>query len=238
MAELIWELVPVVFGIVASPLAIIALVAVLLSKRPKLNGTMYLFGWILGVSIALSASYAVFGYFELEAQREPPLWVPFARLVLATVLVAGAVWTYRRAHRRTLKMASARSPMEIAEAAPQLPGWLQAVEHFSPGRSFLLGSGIFLLNPVNMSCAIVASLDVRLAEVGSSASMWVLIVFAVISISPMAIPVVLVAVKGRDAEPFLNGVRGWIASHNTTLTVVLLAMVAFMQVQKAIPFLF
>lgn len=50
----------------------------------------------------------------------------------------------------------------------------------------------------------------------------------------MAIPVVLVYLRGEDAAPMLAALRRWIASHNGTLSVVLLALVGFLQIQKAL----
>ncbi|WP_163543930.1 GAP family protein [Occultella kanbiaonis] len=237
MGELIWELVPVVLGVVASPLAIMALVAVLLSRRARANGLTYLIGWAAAVILSLSIAYGVFGLLELGARHDPPMWVPIARLLLAAVLFSGAIWTYRRSRAQLRQMAAAATPEEVSAAAPQLPGWLQTVQDFSPLRSFALGLGIFVLNPVNMSCAIVAALDIRLASVGQGPSLGVLIGFAVVGILPMAIPVVLTYVRGERAEPTLAALRGWIAAHNGTLSVVLLVVVGFMQIQKAIPVL-
>lgn len=43
------QLVPVVFGVILSPLAIMALVAILLSDRAWANGIAYLVGWVVGI---------------------------------------------------------------------------------------------------------------------------------------------------------------------------------------------
>ena len=234
MIDLLWDLLPVVLGVVASPLAIMALVAVLLSRRARVNGLAYLGGWAVAVVVALCAAYAIFGTLELEQRHDPPMWLPFARIILAAVLFTGAVWTYRRAHAEVAKMATATTPEQTAAAAPQLPGWLQKVGEFSPPRSFALGLGVFTLNPVNMSCAIVAALDIRLSGLTAGSSLWVLLGFATISIAPMTIPVVLAIVKRERAEPTLSALRTWIAAHNGTLSVVMFTLVGFMQMQKAL----
>jgi hypothetical protein len=92
MSDLIVGLLPPAFGIVASPLAIMALIAVLLSPRARVNGVMYLIGWAVALLLTVSVAYAVFGALEIRAEREPPLWVPFVRLLLGVVLLVGAVW--------------------------------------------------------------------------------------------------------------------------------------------------
>ena len=49
MTELIVQLIPLVIGIVMSPLAIMALVAILVSKMARANGIVFLIGWVVGV---------------------------------------------------------------------------------------------------------------------------------------------------------------------------------------------
>nr|WP_246306833.1 GAP family protein [Herbiconiux flava] len=228
------SLLPLSLGIVMSPLAIMALVAVLLSGRPRQNGVAFLLGWAVAIVVALGVSYTVFGLLELRERTAPPVWVPTVRLVLGLLLVGGAVWIYRRGRAHTRAMAEAQSPAEVAAAAPQLPGWLQKVSTFSPGRSFLLGLGIFLLNPVDASCAVLAGLDVRLAEVEPSAGVAALVVFGIVGVLPIGTPVVLVLVRGESAAPVLTRIRTWIASHTSVLNAALVLVIAVLQLQKAV----
>ncbi|MBS1907005.1 MAG: GAP family protein [Actinobacteria bacterium] len=235
MISLTWDLLPVLLGVIASPLAVMALVAVLLSARARRNGPLYLLGWSLAVGIAVLAAYGLLGLADGTGRADHPApWVPFARLVLGVLLGVAAVWTHRRSRAKLALMAAATTPEEVTAAAPQLPGWLRSVESFTPGRSFALGLGIFLLNPVNMSCAIIAALDVRLADLSAPAPAVFLTVFIVLSIVPMAVPVLLVLRLGSAAAPVLDRIRSWIAAHNGTLSAVMLAIVGFGQIQKAL----
>ncbi|GAB2448490.1 MFS family permease [Conyzicola lurida] len=231
MGELIVSLVPLALGIVMSPLAIMALVAVLVSRRARANGVAFLIGWIVAISAALAVSYLVFGSLELHERATPPLWVALVRLLLALVLLVSAVFVYRRGRDRVRKMAAAASVSDVVAAAPQLPGWLRAVDEFTPVRCGLLGLGIFILNPVDLSCAVLAALDVRIADVGGG---WLLVVFAVVGVAPIAIPVVYTLVAGAKADPFLERIRTWIAGHTNVLNAALLVLIGAMQLQKAL----
>ena len=131
-------------------------------------------------------------------------------------------------------MSEANSPREVAAAAPQLPGWLQAVDTFKPGRSGLLGLGIFVLNPVDASCAIIAGLDLTLAPVGNTQITIAGTLFAVLGILPIAVPVLYVLVLRTKAQPFLDGTRAWIAGHTGALNAALLLVVGVLQLQKAL----
>ena len=234
MGELIVSLVPLALGVVMSPLAIMALVAVLVSKRARANGTAFLIGWAVGLIATLGVSFAVFGYLELHQQREPPLWAAIVRLVIAALLILGAVYVYRRGRDRVRAMAAAVTPGDVVAAAPQLPGWLRAVDRFTPARSLLLGFGIFALNPVDVSCTVLAMLDLRVAAVSPAASAAVIVAFAIVGILPIAAPVFYTLVKGAAADPLLERVRSWIASHTSVLNAGLLVLIGAMQLQKAL----
>ena len=238
MGELVVSLLPLALGVVMSPLAIMALVAVLVSKRARANGTAYLVGWAVALIAILAVSFAVFGFLEVRQYGQPPLWTAYVRLVIAVLLIAAAVWVYRRGHDRTKAMAAATTPGDVVAAAPQLPGWLRAVDHFTPARSLLLGFGIFALNPVDVSCAVLAMLDVRGAAVSPADAAVVIVVFAAVGILPIAAPVFYTLVKGAAADPLLERVRSWIAGHTSVLNAGLLVLIGAMQLQKSLSALF
>lgn len=238
MTELIVNLIPLALGIIMSPLAIMALVAVLVSKRARVNGVAFLVGWAIAVLVAVFGSIIVFSLLDLHKFGELPMWVAVVRLLFALLLIGAAVWTFRKGHAHVQAMAVANTPQQVVAAAPQLPGWLRAVENFTAFRSLLLGFGIFLLNPVDASCGIIAGLDMRTAEISDSALVWVAIVFSIVGILPIAIPVILAVVKGREADAVLQRVRAWIAGHTSALNAGLLLLIGAMQLQKALSALF
>lgn len=234
MGDLILNLLPLALGVVLSPLAIMALVAVLLSHNARANGVMFLIGWALAVLVALVVSYAVFTALAVHERSAPPIWVPIVRILLALVLILGAVFVYRRGRTEKERMASATTPSEVVAAASQLPGWLHAVESFSPFRSLLLGFGIFILNPVDASCAILAALELRLGGLPFGQTLAVAIGFAVLGILPIAVPVVFTLVRGAAAQPMLDRTRTWIAGHTNVLNAALLLVIAVLQLQKGL----
>jgi hypothetical protein len=233
MGPLIVQLVPVALGVVLSPLAIMALVAILLSRLARVNGIAYLIGWAIGICGLLALFLWLFTLLEVQARHEPPLWVALLRLVIGLLLVGAAVWVYRRGADRIRRMAAASSPKEVARAAT-LPGWLQSVSTFRPGRSLLLGVGLFVVNPVDASCAIIAALDIALAPISTGASIGVAIVFAVVGILPIAIPVLWVVFAGAKAQPGLDRIRTWIAGNTHVMNAGLLLVIGALQLEKAI----
>lgn len=234
MGELILALVPVALGVVLSPLAIMALVAVLLSRDARMNGITYLIGWFLGLGGLMTLCLWLFPLLAVHELGEPPLWVPIVRVLLGLFLIGSAVWVYRKGRAHIAQMAAASSPREVVAASPQLPGWLHSVESFRPGRTLLLGLGLFVLNPVDASCAILAALDISLSDVDRSTGLWVAVVFVIIGTLPIALPVLYVVVRGADAQPLLDRVRTWIAGNTHVLNAALLLVIGALQLEKGI----
>ena len=234
MGELILALVPVALGVVLSPLAIMALVAVLLSHNARANGIAYLLGWFLGLAGLMALFLWLFPLLAVHERGEPPLWVPLLRLLVGLFLVGSAVWVYRKGRVHIARMAAASTPREVVAASPQLPGWLHSVESFRPGRTLLLGVGLFVLNPVDASCAIIAALDITLTGVDPTAGFWVAVVFIVVGTVPIALPVLYVIVRGQAAQPFLDLVRTWIAGNTHVLNAALLLVIGALQLEKGI----
>lgn len=234
MAQLIFSLVPVALGVVLSPLAIMALVAVLLSRHARTNGIAYLTGWFLGLSGLMALFLWLFPLIAVHERGQPPLWVAAVRLLFGIFLTSAAVWVYRKGRARIASMAAASSPREVVAAAPHLPGWLHTVESFRPGRTFLLGLGLFVLNPVDASCAVIAALDISLADLDADAGLWVAAAFVVVGTLPIGVPVLYVAVRGAAAQPLLDDVRTWIAGNTHVLNAALLLVIGVLQLEKAV----
>ncbi len=234
MGELILDLVPLAAGLVLSPLAIMALVAVLLSARARVNGVMYLIGWALAITAGLAIGYGLLGGLEPEQPASTPVWVTLVHIVLGLVLIGGGVWEYRKGRAVLRQMAAATTPAEVVAAAPQLPGWLKAVATFTAVRSLALGFGIFALNPVDLSCAIIAGIDTRAAGLPSGSASTVLVIFGLVGLLPVLIPVALILIMGVRADPFLTQARSWIAGHNGILNAGLLLVIGALQLQKGL----
>lgn len=234
MTTVLWTLLPIALGVIASPMAVMALIGVLLSQDARRNGTAYLAGWTVAVVLSILVWYVIFDALAVGGPREPPIWVRMVHLLLALGLGAGAALTYRRARSVLTRMSQARTPDEIAAATPQLPGILKSATRFTPGRSFVVGGGIFLLNPLNISLVVAAALEVALSSTSTFQRVWLITGFVIAAAAPVAIPVFIVLTRGPRADPMLARLRTWIARNNGMLSAGLLLVVAMIQLWKAL----
>lgn len=233
MFDAVWQLLPVVLGVMASPLAVLGLIGILLSRHARSNGVAYLVGWVASTAVLLTVSILIIAASGGAATYGEARWVAVVHLLVGVVCIAGAMWTYRRARRVLARMAAARTPDELAAAAPQLPGLVRSVARYTPGRSFILGMGIFL-NPMNVSLVAAAGLAITHGAFAPVTRTLLSIGFVCAAALPVAIPVLIVLVRRERAEPMLRGLRRWMLKHNGYLSAGILLLVGVLQLIKAL----
>ena len=118
MGRAIGQVIPLGIGVALSPLPVIAVILMLNTPRGRVTGPSFLAGWVLalvglGAVVLLAADEANAG----EAGG-PSGWVTIVKGVLGVLLILVA-WQQWRARPREGEV-------------PELPGWMQKVETFTP----------------------------------------------------------------------------------------------------------
>lgn len=229
----VWQLIPVALGVMASPVALMALIGILLSRHARRNGVAYLIGWVLCATVLLTVSILVFTAADAPGAFREADWVPVVHMTVGVVCVGGAVWILRRARRVVARVAAAETPDELAAASPQLPGLVRSVEGFTPGRSFLLGMGIFL-SPMNIVLVAAAGIEIALATLPRPELLVLACGFLIAAAAPVAIPVFSVIARGEGAEMTLRRLRRWMLHRSGFLTAGVLSVVGALQIVNAV----
>lgn len=228
----VWQLVPIAIGVMASPVAVMALIGILLSRDARRNGLVYLLGWILCSANLLALAILVFTLADASGSFHDAWWVPVVHLVVGLVCIGGAVWIHRRAGRLVARVAEENASGSPA-VAPRLPGLVRSVERATPLRAFVLGLGIFL-SPMNIALVAAAAMEIVAADLPESQVLIVTGGFLAATVVPVAIPVVTLVVGRESAQPMLSSLRSWILHHHGDLTVVILIVVGLLQFVRAI----
>ena len=71
MGQAIGDSLPLAIGVAISPIPIIAIILMLLSKRAGANGTSFLIGWLVGIAAVLSVVVAISGTATLGTSSDP-----------------------------------------------------------------------------------------------------------------------------------------------------------------------
>lgn len=219
-------------GVALSPLAVVAVLALLGTRRARSNGLAFLAGWSAAVVALLVGALFLADALEARGARTPPGWLAPVRLVLGAVLLVAAVIIYRRGRAKVMQAARAGTTQQTLDAAPQLPSWLASVDSFRPTRCFVLGMVAFLLNPVDTSCTIGGALDLSTAPVGDLGRVMAAVFFVLLAVSTVLGPVLWYFLVPDRAARSLQAAQLWIARHTTLLNALVALIVAAMLLNK------
>ncbi|MGB7961965.1 MAG: GAP family protein [Propionicimonas sp.] len=196
-------------GVAFSPVPIIAVVALLLSHRPRSAGLGFAGGWLAGIVAAVSAA-TVFAR-NSERLGVDPLQHAVALIgtVLGVVFVAlGVVVWLRRP-----------SGAQVGH-----PPWLAALDQLSVPRAVSAGVALSAVNPKNLLACVSAGLLLGWSGMPNELIVGSAAAFSLIAASTVLVPMLVFLIVGRAAGDHLATVRDWLIRHH--VGVVALVMVA------------
>jgi threonine/homoserine/homoserine lactone efflux protein len=211
MGEAIGAILPLAVGVTLSPIPIIAVVLMLATPRGRANGGAFILGWIVGLAAAGTVVLLVSGGAGASEGGSPATWVSVVKLVLGVGLVVLAVQQWRGRPR--------------GDATPALPAWMHTIDSFTPVKSLGLGVLLSAANPKNLLITIGAA--AAIAQTGTSAGgeAVALAVFVVLGTIGPGVPLAIVLVMGARSRALLDGLRAWMAAHNSAIMAVLLVVI-------------
>lgn len=212
MGAAIGAVLPLGIGVALSPVPIIAVVLMLATPRGRVNGPAFLAGWVVGLAVAGTVVLLVSaGAGGAGPADTPATWVGVVKLVLglALVVLAGRQW-----HRRPR-----------GDEGASLPAWMSTIDTFGPGRAAGLGVVLAGVNPKNLLLTVAAA--AAIAQTGTSAGgqAIALAVFVVLGTLGPGLPLGLSIALGSRSVHLLEGLRRWMAAHNTAIMTVLLVVI-------------
>jgi threonine/homoserine/homoserine lactone efflux protein len=206
MKEAIGQILPMGVGVALSPLPIIAVTLMLVSKRAKVNGPMFVIGWLLGLAIVGVIVLAIAGPANSNAD-DTSTGNATLKVVLGVLLLFVALRQWR----------SRPGP----EDEVTMPKWMGAIDSFTPVKA--LGAGALLsgLNPKNLVLAVAAAAAIAETQISGAEQAIAYTVFAVIATVGVAIPVVIYFALGDRAPALLASLKAWMGRHNAAIMTVL-----------------
>jgi hypothetical protein len=211
VGQAIGQVLPLAVGVALSPVPIIAVVLMLVTRRARVNGPAFVVGWLLGLGVVGAVVLLIAHPAGATSDGEPATWVGVLKLVLGALLLLVAALQWRkRPH---------------GEDEPATPKWMGAIESFGPGKA--LGAGAILagLNPKNLLLAVAAAASIAGAGISGGEQAVAYLVFALIGAVGVAAPVVIYFALGERAGPLLERLRAWMAHNNAVIMAVLLLVI-------------
>jgi threonine/homoserine/homoserine lactone efflux protein len=216
MGAAVGAVLPFAVGIAVSPIPIIAIIVILFSQRARINGPVFLLGWLVGLTtlsilIYVLASAATSGADD-GADESPTWW----RVVLGVLLIVLAIRKFRGAN------------------DGDEPKWMGGVDHISPGRAFVLAALLSSVNPKNLVLTIggvtaLVGLDLTGTEAGAGIAAFVLVASSTIGIS-----VGYYLMGGEGARHNLERLRAWMSTHSNAVMGVLVLIIGVLLISKGL----
>jgi hypothetical protein len=220
MGEVIGDLLPLGIGVAVSPIPIIAVILMLLSRRATVTSTGFLAGWIAGVVVVTVAVLALVGQAEDTSDEGPSTLSSVLKLVLGLLLVAMAVRQWRGRPR--------------AGEAGTMPKWMGAIDTFTFGKALGLGFLLSGINPKNLLLCLGAGTTIGAGGLSAGGDVVAVVVFTVLASVTVGAPVVgLLLARDRMTAP-LTELRTWLTQNNATVMAILLLVLGTAMVGKGI----
>ncbi|MGZ5404914.1 MAG: GAP family protein [Nocardioides sp.] len=199
MTATLLQTVPMAVGVMLSPAALIEFILVLLSRRARTNGLVFLGGTLVGlVLVPLIASFVV-DTTATQTSAAPSSARNWILLVLGALLLLLAVRNLRD------------------HSAPTTPKVYDLIGNMGPWAVLALTPGVTVLNPKNIVLLISAGGVIGGAGLSTTETVVAAALFAIFTAAPYIAAVVYLVVGGAAATTRLEQGKAWLVAHNRAI---------------------
>jgi threonine/homoserine/homoserine lactone efflux protein len=224
MGAAIGDVLGLAAGIAVSPMAIVAIILMLVTAKGRVNGTLFAAGWLAGLAVLGTVVLLVASPAGASEGGEPAAWTGWLKLLLGLGALALAVRQWRG------------RPAAGAEA--EMPKWMAGLDRIGPGGAFGLGALLSAVNPKNVGLTIAAAASIAGAGLAGGEQAAALAVFVLVGSAGVLAPLVLYLVAGEGAARTLESWKAWAGVHNAAIMAVLFLVFGLKLVGDGIAVLF
>ena len=211
IGQAIGEVLALGVGVALSPLAIVALVVMLVARGGGRPAGAFVVCWTLSLASISTLVLLLADGADASAKGAPATWVSVVKIVVGLLLVVFAARQWRGRESRAAKT--------------EQPGWMRKLDTVTVAKAAGLAV-VFVIKPKNLLLTIGAG--VAVAQVGASAAGQVVAVgvFVALGTAGLGIPLSIhVLMPGRGRE-LLLALRDWMVRENATIIAVLSLVIA------------
>ena len=220
MGDAIGQMLPAAVGVAISPVPIIAVVLMLVSRRGRANGPAFVVGWVLGLAVLGGVLLAVANSAGASDGGEPKTWVGVVKILLGALLLLVALREWRGRPR--------------GDAEPATPKWMGALDSFTPVKALGAGALLSSVNPKNTLLVAAGAAAIAGAGLSTGSEVVAYALFVVIATIGVAAPIVISIVLGDRSAEVLDDLKRWMAANNAVIMAVLLLVLGVKMVGDGI----
>jgi threonine/homoserine/homoserine lactone efflux protein len=213
MGQAIGNSLPAAVGVAISPLPIVAVVLMLVTRQGRVNGPAFVLGWLIGIGVVGAIVLSVAGGADASKSGQPADWVSWLKLVLGLLLLLVAAKQFRA------------RPHDASEVVT--PKWMGALEGFTPVKALGAGAALAAVNPKNLLLVVAGAAAIAETGISTGDQVVAFVVFAVIATIGVGAPVVLYFALGERSRAMLEELKTWMSTNNTVIMAVLLLVLGW-----------
>jgi len=209
MTDAIGEIVPFAVGVALSPLPIIAVVLLLLSKHGRAAGIMFLLGRVAAV-VSLALAVALIAE-QVDTSTDSSTAVAVVRIVVGVALMIYAVVSFRMRPR--------------GDVDPEVPGWMASLDDTSPFGALRLGVVLSIVNPKELAFGVGSGLTIGNAGLAPGPTVVVCLIYAAIATASVIFPVVTFLAAGDRVISSLESARAFLIRNFAVIASIVLLVI-------------
>ena len=220
MKTVIAEILPFAIVVAVSPINIVAAILLMFSKKPVLNASCYLAGFMTGVALVLAAVTVIADSAGLSGDAQRSRWASALLVALGVYLLFVAVQTFRK--------------RPAPDENPPAPAWMDGITGFGPLKSIGIGLTIGALNPKNIAVAVAAAITIASAGLTPGTTISVVAIYTVIASLGVAAPIVTTLILGDRSTEVLEDWKAWLDRNTAAVMAVIYLIFGVILVGKGI----
>jgi hypothetical protein len=221
MAQGVSEVLTFAVGVAISPVPIIAVILMLFSQRARVNGPVFLLGWVLALAVVSGIVYVASDQSGAAADSTVSESISWGKILLGVLLLLLAVRSWRG--------------RPAPGTNPEMPKWMAGLGDLPPGKALGLGLLLAGVNPKNLILTLGAAAGLAQLGLSTAAAATSLAVFVTVGSLTIAGPVVYYLLGGKRAEAALEELKGWLGAHNAAVMTVLFLVLGANLIAKGLP---
>lgn len=206
MPALFASILPHAIEVALSPLPISAVILLLLSGKPKANSLAFLFGWVVAIFVNVAL-------FMFLVSLEPKSADAKGTAIAIMNGMLGALLIYLSYRQWIIRPKAGHKP--------KTPRWMQAIDQFTPIKSFIIALSLVTINAKNTVIDIATGALIAHTANTPTEGFAALTIFAIISSITIAIPVIAYLLFGKALSRTLASLKKWFIYNSATILSIL-----------------
>jgi hypothetical protein len=211
---------PLAVGVALSPIPIIAVVLMLTTRRARVNGPVFIVGWLAGLAVIGAIALSIAGPADASSSGAPATWVSWLKVVIGVVLLLVAALQFRNRPRNGDRV--------------ELPKWIGRIDEIKPLPAAGLGVVMASFNPKNLLLAAAGAAAIAQTGISGGEQAIAYLVFAVVGTLGVGTPVGIYLAMGARSEKPLSKLKDWMAQYSAVISAVICLLIGVKLIGDAI----